>query len=119
MFGAWLQGAIRAGRVFASAALLSACASAIQNDPINQRLTANLREVDAELATGVDTNYDDMVVALSFSGGGMRAAAFSYGVLEGFEQTRFGRYLAGSSRDAPPHPGNLVGPPQDAAIGQG
>ena len=29
-----------------------------------------------------------MVVALSFSGGGMRAAAFSYGVLTGFDQTR-------------------------------
>ncbi len=29
-----------------------------------------------------------MVVAMSFSGGGMRAAAFSYGVLTGFEETR-------------------------------
>ena len=32
---------------------------------------------DRRLATGVETNYDDMVVGLSFSGGGMRAAAFS------------------------------------------
>ena len=28
-----------------------------------------------------------MVVAMSFSGGGMRAAAFSYGVLTGFNET--------------------------------
>src|SRR5690242_21394776 len=88
MFEAWLQGAFRAGRVIASAALLTACASAIQNDPVNQRLAASPREIETELATGVETNYDDMVVALSFSGGGMRAAAFSYGLLEGFDQTR-------------------------------
>ena len=88
MFGAWLQAAIRAGRVIASAALVTACASAIQNDPVNQRLAANPHEVEVELATGVETSYDDMVVGLSFSGGGMRAAAFSYGVLEGFDQTR-------------------------------
>src|SRR5215467_2103318 len=88
MVPGWLQRGIRAGRVIASAALLTACASAIQNDPVNQRLAANPREVEAELGTAVETNYDDMVVALSFSGGGMRAAAFSYGVLEGFEQTR-------------------------------
>src|SRR5438105_6019320 len=88
MFGGWCQRAVRAGRVMASAALVSACASAIQNDPVNQRLALNPREAEAELAPGVETNYDDMVVALSFSGGGMRAAAFSYGVLEGFDQTR-------------------------------
>jgi NTE family protein len=88
MLWGWLQRGTRAGRIIASAALLAACASAIQNDPVNQRLTASPREVEAELGATVETNYDDMVVALSFSGGGMRAAAFSYGVLEGFEQTR-------------------------------
>ena len=87
MFWGWLQRVIRAGRVVASAALLTACASTIQNDPVNQQLNVSAREAEAELA-GVEPNYDDMVVALSFSGGGTRAAAFSYGVLEGFEQTR-------------------------------
>src|SRR5262249_10143594 len=88
MLRGWLQRVVGAGRVIASAALLTACASSIQNDPVNQRLAANPREDEAQLSTGVETNYDDMVVALSFSGGGMSADAFPYGVLEGFEQTR-------------------------------
>jgi len=83
-----VQRAIRAGRIIASAALLAGCTANIHNDPINAPLTANPRQIEAELGSDVATNYDDMVVALSFSGGGTRAAAFSYGVLQGFEQTR-------------------------------
>ena len=82
----WFQRATHAGRIIASAALLAGCAQAIHNDPINQPLAANPVQVEAELAP--PTDYDDMVVALAFSGGGMRAAAFSYGVLTGFDQTR-------------------------------
>jgi NTE family protein len=88
MFGCWVQRAIGAGRVIACAALLYGCTSTIHNDPVNQPLTANPRQIEAELGTDVQTNYDDMVVALAFSGGGMRATAFSYGVLEGFDETR-------------------------------
>jgi NTE family protein len=88
MVGCWVQRAIRAGRVFAFAALAAGCTQVIRNDPINQPLTASARQVEAELRPDVDTGYDDMVVALSFSGGGMRAAAFSYGVLTGFDETR-------------------------------
>ena len=88
MCKALFQRVIRAGRVIACAALLAGCTSAIHNDPINQRLTANPAQVEAALTPNVPDNYDDMVVALSFSGGGMRAAAFSYGVLSGFDQTR-------------------------------
>ena len=82
------QRAIRAGRVIACAALLAGCTQVIHNDPINQPLTANPGQVEAALDPERPDNYDDMVVALSFSGGGMRAAAFSYGVLTGFDQTR-------------------------------
>ncbi|MFZ2080238.1 MAG: patatin-like phospholipase family protein, partial [Xanthobacteraceae bacterium] len=65
------------------------CAQAISNDPVNQPLTANNpRQIEANLRPDVETNYDDMVVAMSFSGGGMRAAAFSYGVLTGMDETR-------------------------------
>jgi NTE family protein len=88
MCGAWFQRAIRVGRVVACAALLAGCASAIHNDPINQQLTANAAQVEAGLSPDVPANYDDTIVALAFSGGGMRAAAYSYGVLQGFEETR-------------------------------
>ena len=88
MCGALFQRAIRAGRVIGCAALVVGCTQTIRNDPINQPLTANPAQAAAALDPGVPDNYDDMVVALSFSGGGMRAAAFSYGVLSGFDQTR-------------------------------
>ena len=88
MSGALFQRAIRAGCVSACAALVAGCTQTIHNDPINQQLTANPAQVEAALTPSVPDNYDDMVVALSFSGGGMRAAAFSYGVLSAFDQTR-------------------------------
>ncbi len=89
MVGCWVQRAFDAGRVIACAALLVGCTQSIRNDPINQPLAANsARLIEAELRPDVETNYDDMVVALSFSGGGMRAAAFSYGVLTGMDEIR-------------------------------
>jgi NTE family protein len=88
MFRAWVERAIRVGGVIASAALVSGCSSAIHNDPVNQPLTANPAQVEAGLRPDIPTNYDDTIVALSFSGGGMRAAAFSFGVLNGFDETR-------------------------------
>jgi len=63
------------------------CTQAIHNEPINQPLAANAKEADVELGRDVNTYFDDMVIALTFSGGGMRAAAFSYGVLQGFDET--------------------------------
>src|ERR1700761_1646997 len=88
MCGALYQRVIRAGRVVACAALMSGCTAAIHNDPVNRPLAANPSQVEAALTPNGPDNYEDMVVALSFSGGGTRAAAFSYGVLQGFDQTR-------------------------------
>lgn len=86
MFGVLFQRAIRRGRIIACAALLAGCTSTIHNDPINQPFTSVAG--NAELSPpDTRADYDDMVVAMSFSGGGMRAAAFSYGVLNSFEQT--------------------------------
>jgi NTE family protein len=78
---------VRAGRIVACAALVVGCTQVIHNEPINQPLTPSANLVDAVPIRAAPADPDDMVVALTFSGGGTRAAAFSYGVLEGFDQT--------------------------------
>jgi NTE family protein len=88
MAGGWVQRLLRAGRAFAGAALLAGCAEVIHNEPVNLPLSANVKQADLELGRNAASDYDDTIVALSFSGGGTRAAAFSLGVLEGFDETR-------------------------------
>ena len=87
MVGCEFQRLVRAGRVVVCTALLVGCTQTIHNDPINQPLTANAAKVERAVEREAEPSIDDMVVALSFSGGGMRAAAFSYGVLTGFDET--------------------------------
>src|ERR1700678_1003465 len=82
----WWQRCVRAGRIIACSALLVACAQVIHNEPINQPLPPGSQPT-ADIAHDVGTYYDDTVFALSFPGGGSRAAAFSYGVLTALDQT--------------------------------
>ena len=87
MLGCKFQRFVRVGRIAACAALIAGCTQVGNNNPINLPLT-DAKAGDAPAGRDIQTYFDDMVVALSFSGGGTRAAAFSYGVLQGFDETR-------------------------------
>ena len=79
----------RAGRGAAVLALVLAvvgCAG-INNDPINKPLEALAQQETSGAGREAESHFDDTVIALAFSGGGMRAAAFSHGVLTGLADT--------------------------------
>ncbi|HUQ11402.1 MAG TPA: patatin-like phospholipase family protein [Steroidobacteraceae bacterium] len=63
----------------ATAAVLSACGSTPTRETPLEHVVPLTAPV---LAPGVDANSDKLFVVVTFSGGGKRAAAFSYGVLE-------------------------------------
>ena len=97
MVWGWWQCCGRVARVIACSSLLVACASVIHNEPINQPLIPGA-PLAAELGSGsADVTTDDTVVALSFSGGGTRAAAFAFGVLNGLDETQIPSIAPGGS----------------------
>src|SRR5215467_10457080 len=65
------------------AAALGGCSS-VYNQPINRPLAADARPDPSDLIP----SDDDVLIALSFSGGGTRAAAFSHGVLTEMDGAR-------------------------------
>ena len=69
------------GVVVATAALLLGCAS-VHNVPINVPLSSIASADKEKIGFEDPTSLDDSLVGLSFSGGGTRAAAFSFGVLQ-------------------------------------
>lgn len=71
----------------ACAVTLAGCVS-VYNLPGNAPLDAALANNDVGRETA--SFEDDVLLALSFSGGGTRAAAFSFGVLSELERTRAG-----------------------------
>jgi patatin-like phospholipase len=68
------------------AAILSGCAT-IYDAPINLPL-ASAKAATFDSGSTIPTKGDDLLIALAFSGGGSRAAAFSYGVLLGIDRTQ-------------------------------
>ncbi len=71
---------MRTALLFLVCALLAACAGTPLNPPRNKPAVAQPQQ---RVAGALDS---DVSVALSFSGGGLRAAAFAHGVLEGLRE---------------------------------
>ena len=83
--GAWEAG--RRGATFAIALSLAACATASFNEPINVQVASGPAK---PIPGGLPEVGGDTVVALAFSGGGTRAAAFAHGVMRGLDRMRTG-----------------------------
>jgi NTE family protein len=66
-------------------AFVGGCTS-VYNIPQNQPLSGSVQA--PELGSEIPISSDDVMVSLAFSGGGTRAAAFSFGVLKELEATR-------------------------------
>src|SRR5688500_4686293 len=84
---------VRGVTIAAVGASLIGCAS-IVNVPINVPTSDSQAGLTAE-PRATEASDDDLLVALAFSGGGTRAAAFSFGVLQGLAATAPPRRRAG------------------------
>ncbi|WP_245410386.1 patatin-like phospholipase family protein [Dichotomicrobium thermohalophilum] len=69
---------------------LSGCGATLENQPLNEVLRTEVARTKS-----ANTGMSDTLIGLSFSGGGTRAAAFSFGVLKELQRTR----VVNGSRD--------------------
>ena len=73
----------------ALAVWLAGCSGLGHSDPLNRPIAGNAEQAFAAGRMHKDpTEHEDVLVGLAFSGGGTRAAAFSFGVLSEIDQTR-------------------------------
>jgi NTE family protein len=85
----WDRGRMALNRsilLLGSVLLISGCA----HYPVNAPLRSESSESGYRFQSMARTNSDDLLLMLAFSGGGTRAAALSYGVLEELRRTRVG-----------------------------
>lgn len=75
----------RCGTLALGAAVLAACGTTPTREQPLQKVVPLTAPV---LAPGVDANSDKLFVVVTFSGGGKRAAAFSFGVLEALRDVK-------------------------------
>jgi NTE family protein len=79
---------VRVGQALAAALVavgLGSCAGGHINPPINTPLAEGATQ--GNWAADIEA-FDQTVVGVAFSGGGMRASAFSFGVLKGLDEVR-------------------------------
>ena len=78
--------AVRSALLLGAAVLLAACAG----QPINGKLDAFDGTSGYRFdRLSLEANTNELFVILAFSGGGTRAAAFSFGVMEGLRETKY------------------------------
>lgn len=69
-----------------AACVLFASGCSVHNIPVNEPLNAPVAQIIAEQQAPPLTEADENLIVLSFSGGGTRAAAYSFGVLRGLDR---------------------------------